>query len=257
VGKWDPDSYLKFQDERTQPSIDLVSRIDLVSPERIIDIGCGPGNSTMALRRRWPLSRIIGLDSSPEMIARAKETYPRENWLLADAAEWECAERFDVVFSNATLQWIPNHESLIRKLWDRVDADGALAVQVPANTDSPLYQAVSTVSRRTEWQERLSGCGELLTFHDPAFYYDLLSTASRRISIWQTTYFHVMANHQGLIDWYASTGMRPYLERLADDGQRHSFREYVREEIRDRFPLRKDGKILFPFRRLFLIAYKE
>lgn len=257
MSKWDPDSYLKFQDERTQPSIDLVSRIDLSRPKQVIDIGCGPGNSTMVLRRRWPHSRIIGLDSSPEMIARAKETYPGETWLMTDAAGWECPERFDVVFSNATLQWIPDHAFLIRKLWDRVNANGALAVQVPANTDSPLYQAVATVSRRSEWRETLSGCGELLTYHDPEFYYDLLSTASKRVSVWQTTYFHVMSDHQGLIDWYASTGMRPYLERLADEDQRHSFRGRVLEEIRGRFSLRRDGKILFPFRRLFFIAYRE
>ncbi len=257
MGKWDPDSYLKFQDERTQPSKDLVSRIDIARPASIIDVGCGPGNSTKVLRQRWPHSRIIGLDSSPEMIARAKETYPRENWLTADAAEWECAERFDVVFSNAALQWIPNHEFLIRKLWDRVNDGGALAVQVPANTESPLFRAVTTVSRRNEWKDRLSGCGKLFTYHAPEFYYDLLSEASKRVSIWQTTYFHVMANHQGLLDWYASTGMRPYLEKLADDGQRLSFREHVLEEIRGRFALRKDRKILFPFRRLFFIACKE
>ena len=256
MGKWDPDSYLKFEDERTQPSHDLVSRIDLVRPASIIDIGCGPGNSTMVLRQRWPLSRIIGLDLSPEMIAKAKETYPRENWLMADAAGWECDERFDVVFSNATLQWIPNHEFLIRKLWNLMNISGALAVQVPANTDSPLYQAVSTVSRRNEWKEALSGCGELFTYHDPEFYYDLLSADAKRVYVWRTTYYHLMADHQGLIDWYASTGMRPYLERLADS-QRHSFREQVLEKIRGRFPRRQDGKILFPFRRLFFIAYRE
>jgi len=254
---WNPDLYLKYQDERTQPSYDLVSRINLAEPADIIDIGCGPGNSTRVLRERWPQAKITGLDRSPEMIARAQADFPQGNWLLADAATWETATRYDLVFSNATLQWIPNHEALVDKLFSLVRSGGALAVQVPANNGSPLYQAVHDVAARTEWRGLMVGCAELMTYHDAGYYYDLLSAQAGRVDLWQTTYYHVMGDHQGLIEWYASTGLRPYLERLVSGADRQAFQQQVLAACREQYPVQKDGRILFPFRRLFFIAYRD
>ncbi len=256
MGQWDPDSYLKYKDERTQPSYDLVARIGLAAAGSIVDIGCGPGNSTKVLRERWPQARIIGLDSSPEMIAAAQKTYPGECWVLADAAAWAADERFDLVFSNAALQWIPDHERLVEKLFAMLSAQGALAVQVPANNDSPLYRAVIQVAQRGEWREAMTGCNELLTYHEASFYYDLLAGAARRVDIWQTTYYHVMADRQGLISWYASTGLKPYLERLPSNEQKEAFQKQVLEACRSHYAPQRDGKVLFPFRRLFFIAYR-
>ena len=274
MGKWDPDSYLRFERERTQPSYDLVSRIEGLDPATIIDIGCGPGNSTRVLRERWPTARIAGLDNSPEMIDKARTAYPQGTWILADAATWRpdesahpagCTDpagcthpqRYDLVFSNAALQWIPNHELLLRSLFALVRPQGALAVQVPANNESPLYRAVARVSRRPEWREWTAGCEEMLTYHPAGFYYDQLTALSGRVSVWQTTYHHVMADHGGMIDWYASTGMRCYLERLPGDAERKAFRAQVLEECRADYPQQQDGKVLFPFRRLFFIAYND
>ncbi len=256
MSQWNPDAYLRFQDERTQPSYDLASRISLDGVERIIDIGCGPGNSTRVLRERWPQAQISGLDSSPQMIARARESYPQENWILADAATWDTDERYDLVFSNAALQWIPGHESVVPKLVGLLNPGGALAVQVPANNDSPVYLAVNRVARREPWRDTMSGCAELLTYHDAGFYYDLLSALTPRVALWQTTYYHVLGSHQGLIDWYSSTGMRPYLERLPDAGQQRAFQEQVLEECRGQYPAQRDGRILFPFKRLFFTAHR-
>jgi len=253
--QWNPASYLKFQDERTQPSHDLAARVSLGSPQSIVDIGCGPGNSTRVLRERWPGARITGLDSSPQMIAKAREDYPAEEWVLADAATWRSDERYDVVFSNAALQWIPGHETLVPRLFALLNPGGALAVQVPANNDSPVYLAVNEVARRQPWREAIRGCAELLTYQQAGFYYDLLSALSPRVALWQTTYYHVLNSHQGLIDWYASTGMRPYLERLPDEEQKRAFQEQVLQACRERYPVQADGRILFPFKRLFFVAY--
>lgn len=255
--KWNPDLYLKYENERTQPSYDLVSRVDIASPDSIIDIGCGPGNSTRVLRERWPNAHIVGLDSSPEMIAKAQSSYPQGEWIVADAANWKTDLRYDIVFSNAALQWIPHHEALLRKLFERVKERGALAIQVPANDDSPLQQAVLKVSQTEQWLAPMAGCQKLLTYRKAGFYYDQLSSVSKRISIWHTTYYHVMADHQGLIDWYAGTGMRPYLEQLQNEKQKRLFQAQVLEECRPGYPNQQDGKILFPFKRLFIIAYKE
>jgi trans-aconitate 2-methyltransferase len=136
---WNPDQYLKFANERTQPSIDLAARINVENPKSIIDIGCGPGNSTRVLRQRWPESRISGLDSSVEMIKKAKEDFPELEWITADASTFKFDKKYDIVFSNAALQWMPAHELLLRRLMEILNANGALAVQVPANKESPRW----------------------------------------------------------------------------------------------------------------------
>jgi trans-aconitate 2-methyltransferase len=254
--KWNPDLYLKYEDERTQPSYDLISRINIANATNIVDIGCGPGNSTRALKERWPHAQILGLDSSQEMIEKARSTYPQENWILTDAARWQSDVKFSLVFSNAALQWIPNHEILIRRLFDWVQSQGAMAVQVPANSDSPLHRALFRVSGMEKWKETMAGCAELLTYHGERFYYDQLSAVSKRIFLWHTTYYHVMDSHQGLIDWYASTGMKPYLERLESDDLRRLLQSQVLDECRHAYPEQQDCKILFPFKRLFFVAYK-
>lgn len=253
---WNPDLYLKFEAERTQPAIDLAARIDLTAPARIIDIGCGPGNSTRVLRERWPAAQVSGLDRSPEMIAKARQACPQGEWITADAARWSPDALYSLVFSNAALQWIPDQRALLPRLFAAVEPGGALAVQVPANTDSPLYQAVQRVAQRPPWQERLAGCDQALTYRDAAFYYDILSSLSSRVSLWDTTYYHVLASRQGLIEWYSSTGLRPYLERLAENDLQQAFKREILAECQAAYPLQQDGKVLFPFRRLFFIAYQ-
>lgn len=253
---WNPDLYLKYGTERTQPAIDLAARVDLAAPVRIIDIGCGPGNSTKVLRERWPAAQVSGLDSSPEMIAKARQTCPQGEWITTDAAHWNPPERYSLVFSNAALQWIPDQRALLPRLFAAVEPGGALAVQVPANTDSPLYQAVQRVAQRPPWRERLAGCEQALTYREAPFYYDLLSTLSSRFSLWYTIYIHVLASRQGLIEWYSSTGLRPYLERLAESDLQEAFKREILAECQAAYPLQQDGKVLFPFRRLFFIAYR-
>jgi trans-aconitate 2-methyltransferase len=253
---WDPNLYLQFHDERTQPSLDLIARIALADAQTIIDLGCGPGNSTRALRMRWQRARITGIDNSPQMIEKARATYPNEMWLLADAGAWSPAEPCDLVFSNATLQWIPDHDALIPRLCDAVAPGGVLAVQVPANQQSPLHQALLRVSSKPEWDSLTANCRDQITYHAPEYYYDALAGRVKRIELWQTTYLHIMDRPQALIDWYASTGMKPYLERLGSEAEKRQFQQDVLRECTEAYPVRKDGRILFAFARTFFVAYK-
>jgi len=252
---WNPDLYLRFEAERTQPSIDLMARIDIDEPDSIIDIGCGPGNSTNVLRQRWPGARIVGLDNSVEMIAKARKAYPQGEWRVADGATWSEPQAYDLVFSNAALQWMPDHAGLVRRLFGAVRTGGALAVQVPANHDSPIYQAIDRVADRPRWRGTMQGCARLV-YREAGEYYDWLSALSGRVYVWHTVYYHVLANHQGLLEWYSSTGLRPYLERLTSAEERAAFQSEILDECRAAYPLQQDGKVLFPFRRLFFIAYR-
>jgi len=254
---WDPELYLKFANERTQPAIDLVARIGLAAPGSIIDVGCGPGNSTQLLARRWPDAQITGLDSSEKMIARAREDFPQLNWVVADATKFAAGRQWDLVFSSAALQWMGDHEALLPRLFGWVNPAGALAVQLPVNKDSPLHQSVLAVAEEVRWRSRTAACAGLLTYAAATFYYDLLAREAVRLDSWETTYYHVLSSHQGLIEWYRGTGMRPFLERLQTDADRREFEAEVMEKCRGDYPVRQDGKVLYPFKRLFFIAYRR
>jgi len=255
---WNPDQYLKFKNERTQPSIDLISKIKLGDPRYIIDIGCGPGNSTQALYRRWPTAEIVGLDNSVEMIRKAREDYPKQKWVLADASVFESEQKYDLIFSNATLQWIPNHEKLLPHLLKSLNDKGALAVQVPANMDSPINRALWSVVSRERWHAFTGGREkQVVNLRNPDYYYDLLSPIVSELDLWETIYYHILSSHEELIEWYKGTGMRPILERLPDDPSRAEFENEVLEECRSDYKLQTNGKILFPFRRVFFVAYSS
>jgi trans-aconitate 2-methyltransferase len=254
---WDPGQYLKFRDERTRPSIDLASRILLDSPASILDVGCGPGNSTEVLHERWPAARITGLDSSPEMIAKARQSHDWGEWVCADAAALgDDADRNtrDLVFSNATLQWIPDHERLVPRLFGLVKPGGALAVQVPANAGSPLHRSLLRTADDPRWSRFTAGSASRLVYHEPSFYHGLLCGLAGHVEIWETIYHHEMADHRALVEWYKGTGMRPCLERLPDEPSRRDFEDAVLEGCRAEYPVQPNGRVLYPFRRLFFVA---
>ncbi len=253
---WNPNQYLKFVRERTQPSIDLAARIGIQNPASVIDIGCGPGNSTAILRSRWPGAKITGLDSSPNMLDRAKADYPEAEWITGDATSFTFRDKYDVVFSNAALQWMPDHEVLLPRLYDIVAANGALAVQVPADFESPIRRAVISVSKEAKWSKHTEGCDHLLNYRTAPYYYDILSALSAKVDLWETSYYHVLSSHSDLVEWYKGTGMRPFLERLPDDSSRKSFEQEVLEGCRNGYEIRRDGKLLYPFKRVFFVAYK-
>jgi trans-aconitate 2-methyltransferase len=259
---WNPNQYLKFKNERTQPALDLISRINLENPATILDLGCGPGNSTAALRHRWPDAKVTGLDNSPEMIAAALKDYPQGEWILGDIATFQPAAQSDLIFANATLQWLHHHETLLPRLFSFVRFGGALAVQVPASGDSPLAKAVVAVAARPAWREHTAGCERLINYRTPdsdrtsEYHFQILRQLGSHFEIWQTTYYHILASQQGLIEWYRGTGMKPYLDRLPDDAARQSFEDEVLREISPSYPVQADGRVLFPFKRSFFTIYK-
>jgi trans-aconitate 2-methyltransferase len=252
---WDPQLYLKYKNERTRPSEDLIGRIKLLNPATIIDVGCGPGNSTQILAERWPKSKITGIDSSQSMIEKARQDFPDHEWIIGDAACFEHRSNFDIVFSNATIQWIPDHEKLIPKLASIVNKGGALAIQVPMFNKMPLSEAIERIAGNRRWKSRLDDCSKLFTYHNTGFYYDILYKLSPDIDLWITTYIHILDSHDSMIEWIGSTGMKPYIDRLDLDEEKKIFENEVLTEIKKCYPEQADMKVLFPFQRLFFIVY--
>jgi len=252
--EWNSELYLRYEQERTQPSFDLVQRISLEAPQEIIDLGCGPGNSTRALRQRWPNAQITGLDSSSAMIERARQSSGKIEWKVADIQTWSEPNRFDLIFANASLHWMANHETLTQRLLDSVKAGGVLAFQMPALYHQPASEAAHELAKSPSWRPYQLEDRYTLCVHPPNAYYDWLAPFSRQLQIWETVYFHQLENHQGIIEFYSSTGLKPYLEGLPSEEVRDRFKADLESVYRTLFPARKNGRVLFPFRRLFVIA---
>ena len=256
MSTWNPQQYLKFKNERTQPSLDLIARISLDNPATILDLGCGPGNSTAALRRRWPGAKVAGVDNSPEMIETASRDFSNGEWILADIATFQPAAPSDLIFTNATLQWLPNHETLVPRLFSFVRLDGVLAVQVPARQRPTTLIRPIVLAARPAWSKLTAGCEKRQNYRTPEYYFDIIRTLGSRFEIWQTIYYHVLDSQQGLIEWYRGTGMKPILDRLPDDTARKTFEAEVLKEISPSYPAQADGRVLFPFKRNFFTIYK-
>jgi trans-aconitate 2-methyltransferase len=251
--EWDSRQYLRFGDERTRPAADLLARIDLADPRRVIDLGCGPGNSTALLRGRWPDAEIIGLDSSEDMLAAAQRDHKDIAFVIGDMASWRPAEKFDLVFSNAALQWVGGHATLVPALLDAVADNGALAVQMPRNHDFATHALMRQIAAEGPWRERLAGAREASPVQPPEFYYDLLAPQSSRVILWETNYIQIMDDAPAIIAWLQGTGLRPFLSRLSPEEQTSFLRRYS-EALADAFPERSDGRLLLPYPRLFFIA---
>jgi trans-aconitate 2-methyltransferase len=260
VPAWNPNQYLKFADERTQPCRDLAARIAVSNVRRVIDLGCGPGNSTAVLRDRWPDAELTGLDSSADMIARARSEYPSQRWIAEGIAEWAAAQpegdQYDVVFSNAAMQWVDDHAGLYPRLLSRVAPGGALAIQIPGNFDALPHRLMREVAATPEWSRSFSpGKVREWHHHEMDFYYDTLVPTAARLDLWATEYLHILPDAEAIVEWYRGTGLRPFLEVLDTDVARQRFMADYLARLRPHFAPRAAGGVLFPFRRIFLIAY--
>jgi trans-aconitate 2-methyltransferase len=256
---WLPDHYLLFEEERTRPCRELAAHLRVDRPRTVIDLGCGPGNSTAVLAERWPDAKITGLDSSAEMLERARQKHPRHEWVQGGIHEWALSdgEAYDVVFSNAALHWLADHAGLYARLFARVAAGGVLATQVPANIHDVAHRMMRDVASSAKWRDRFPAGGVREWFvHEAAFYYDALATAAGRVDIWETTYQHVMPNVESIGEWYKTTGLRPFLAALPNQEDRDEFVRDYTEAARAEFKPRPDGCVLFPFKRLFVVAAK-
>ena len=250
---WDAGQYLKFAGPRTQPSIDLVARVTCAPVERVIDLGCGPGNSTVLLKQRWPEAEVIGLDSSPQMLATARRDYPDIEFIEADLADWQADAAFDVVFTNAALQWISDHEKLLPRLVAAVKTGGMFAAQMPHNQDQSAHRLMRELAASGPWAAKLKGYRGLQPVGMPAQYYDLLRPLVATLELWETEYIHIMETPAAIADWLQGTGLRPILERLEAAEQAAFLDQYI-GLLTEAFPAQVDGRVLFPFRRLFILA---
>ncbi|HEX3654066.1 MAG TPA: trans-aconitate 2-methyltransferase [Rhizomicrobium sp.] len=249
---WDPEVYLKFATERTRPAIELLERVPLRAPSRVIDLGCGPGNSTGLLAARWPDAQIEGLESSPEMLAKARASGLRAAWMQGDVQSWAPAAQYDVVFSNAVFQWIPDHRALLPRLMENVAKGGVLAFQVPRNFDAPSHALMREVANAGPWAAKLADA-KLRNVLPPEVYFDILAPLSTSLDIWETIYLQVLEGADPVLAWVSGTGLRPFVQPL-DEKAREAFIAQYRAQLREAYPRRVDGKTLFPFQRLFVVA---
>lgn len=256
MNDWNPEQYIKFINERTQPSIDLANRIKAVDPKLIIDIGCGPGNSTAVLAKKFPDAKIIGADNSKNMVEKAKYQYPALDFILFDAEKdfTELKDKFDVAFSNACIQWVPNHRKLLSNMMSILNDNGVMAVQVPINYNEPIHKILNALAKSKKWKEKFSDQRIFYTLTQSE-YFDLLSDISSDFTMWETIYFHRLPSHESIIDWYRSTGMRPYLNSLSEQDAKE-FEKDVYDEVVKAYPIQKNGEIIFRFPRLFFTAVK-
>ncbi|HEX3883746.1 MAG TPA: trans-aconitate 2-methyltransferase [Stellaceae bacterium] len=250
--EWDAGQYLRFAGERTRPAVDLVARIGLEAPRRIVDLGCGPGNSTAILRARWPDAELTGIDTSADMLAQARRDHVGITFEQGNIAEWQPPLPYDLVFSNAAVQWVGDHERLIPRLLAAVAPGGNLAVQMPRNHDFATHALMRQVAAEGPWAPRLAGARDPSPVKPPEFYYDLLAPTCR-VVVWETNYIQIMDSIAAIIDWLRGTGLGPFLARLTQDEQPRFLDRYA-ELLADAYPRRSDGKIMLPYPRLFFIA---
>lgn len=260
MAEWNAGQYEKFEAERTIPSRDLVNAVVAVKAmaavHSALDVGCGTGNSTQVLATAFPQAHVVGVDNSDDMLLAAHKKYPALEFTKADVPEGlrGLEQKFDVVFSNACLQWIPDHATLLPQLMEMLNDGGVLAVQVPVQTKQLMHRILRKVAARPRWEEKLSGAHQSNLLSEEE-YFDILSAASSDFRLWETTYLHAMPGHQSLVEWFKGAGMRPYLERLSDAEQR-AFEADVLAEVEKSYPLQKNGEVLFRFPRLFFTARK-
>lgn len=250
---WDPVTYLRFEAERTRPAVDLLARVMIEAPASVVDLGCGTGNSTALLARRWPNARLEGIDSSPEMLAKARLNPFAATWTEADIAQWSPDSAPDVIFTNATLQWLPGHATLLPRLFSLLKDGGVFAMQVPRNAGEPLHAELHAMEKDARWKDHFKQPIDWRRLSEPSEYFAMLEPFASHIDIWQTEYLQVLEGEDAVFNWISGTGLRPYLNALEGDA-RDSFVAEYRARMARIYPSRASGKTLLPFKRLFLVA---
>lgn len=253
--EWSAVQYAKFERERTRPAADLLAQVATAGVTRAVDLGCGPGNSTALLVDAFPHAHVVGIDLSEDMLAAARERLPGVEFLSGDIAVWHPEEPVDVVFANAALQWVPDHEWVFPALLDALAPGGTLAVQMPDNLDEPTHALMRAVAAEGPWAERMAGVDDARAPRHPAdWYYALLAGhGAGAVDVWRTTYFHPLAGAGAVVEWLKGTGLRPYLERLEPD-ETDLFLERYGAAIAEAYPALAGGTVLLPFPRLFIVA---
>lgn len=251
---WEPERYLTYADERARPLDDLVGRVGAADPRLVVDLGCGPATLTKSLARRWPRARVIGVDSSAEMLAAAPPdvTDAGVELVHADLREWSPPDPVDVVVANATLQWVPGHLDLLPTLVSWLRPGAWLAFQVPGNFDSPSHTLLRDLAAAPRWHDRLASVAGRPGSHNPQTYLEALAALGCAVDAWETTYLHVLPGADAVLTWVSGTALRPVLAALRDAEREEFLSEYA-PLLRQAYPRRSYGTVL-PFRRIFVVA---
>ena len=255
---WNPALYRRYEDERTRPAQELLARVPLTGAARVVDLGCGPGNSTELLVRRFPAAQTVGTDNSEAMLVSARERLPAARFESGDIAQWTPAAGAapELIYANAALQWVPDHATLIPRLFDALAPGGVLAIQMPDNRQEPTHRLMRAVAAEAPWAEAIGDADRLRTLLlDLGGYYDLLAPRAAHVDVWHTIYQHRMADAASIVEWVRGTGLKPFVDRLPADLQASYLAEYLRR-VDEAYPPRADGKRLLAFPRMFIVAQK-
>jgi len=254
MSDWNPSLYLKFEEGRNKPIYDLIAHIPVMQPKRIIDIGCGPGNSTAPLAKMYPGVEIIGIDSSPSMIAKAKKEYPDMEWMVFDAnRDLSDFGSFELVFTNSVLHWLPDHERLLPRLFGLLSENGVFAAQIPYFLGTPIYEPLYALIQNEKWDKYFLN-KQPTTYRDIGFYYDILSSHFSEFDLWTTKYTHVLHARSDMMEWYKPTAFKALTDQLDTEELKELFLSDVWPIVNDLYHPQKDGKYLFRFEHFFFVA---
>jgi len=251
---WSAQQYVQFEDERTRPVRNLLSAVPRGPVQTAIDLGCGPGNSTEMLLSAFPGAAISGLDSSPDMIAAARQRLPHVQFTVAPLESWD-GPPCGVILANAVLQWIPGHDTVLPRLIGKLVPGGSLAVQMPDNLEETAHRLMRAVAADGPWAAKLAGAAAARTkIADAPWYYGLLQPLCRTVNLWRTTYYHILpGGPDAIVEWFKGSGLRPFLAPL-DAAEQTAFLDRYRAAVAKAFPPFPNGAVLLPFPRLFIVA---
>lgn len=253
---WNPEQYTLFSNHRLRPAMDLLSQVPLMSPRVIYDLGCGTGNVTSLLSQHWNRAVITGIDSSAEMLKKARTDHPAIEWQQGDIAKFSPTSKGDLIFSNAALHWLDNHETLFPHLLSQLHPGGVLAVQMPNNFNAPSHLNLYELAQTPRWIDKLGSLVRPAPVHNINWYFDLLVQYAKRINIWETTYFQVLEGKNAVLEWTRGTALRPFIQALAETDVADFEAEYA-ARLLEAYPQRRDGSTIYPFSRLFVVVQLE
>lgn len=253
---WNASQYLKFEDQRTRPARDLLAAVPLQDTAFVVDLGCGPGNSTEILAQRFPGAELLGLDASPAMLEAARARLPGVTFDLADASTFTLPKPADLIYANAVLQWVPDHAALLPRLMSLLAPGGVLAVQMPDNLEEPSHVAMRETAMAGPWANKLHAATRARTvLPEPGAYYDMLKPHAGAVDLWHTIYNHPLDGIPAIVEWVKGTGLRPFIDPLEGD-ERTQFLEEYADRLTESYLPRVDGKVLLAFPRFFIVAVK-
>jgi trans-aconitate 2-methyltransferase len=252
MADWSPETYLKFEDERTRPARDLLAQVVGDPPGRIIDMGCGPGNSTELLVARFSGAEVVGLDQSPAMLAEARARLPKVGFQEADARTWKPEPGTGLVFANAIYQWLPDHVAALTRVLAALEPGGTLAVQMPDNLDEPTHRLMREVADAGPWAGRLTAAARA-PLPPVRTYCDALRPIAAHLDIWHTAYYHVLQNPEAIVEWVRGTGLRPFIDPLTS-AEREAYLARYTAEVAAAYPPTRDGRVILRYPRLFILA---